>query len=420
MVPLKQVLLKQLELIKPDKEISEKINYLSKNFIGELEKRLRKEKISAEIFVGGSLAKKTLVKKEKYDVDIFVRFDEKYGSENISNLLGKVIGKSARRVHGSRDYFQVIINGVILEVVPVLKIKKPEQAQNVTDLSYFHVRYVLDKLKKNKKLADEIMLAKSFIHAQKGYGAESYIHGFSGYSLELLISHYKSFENFLKDIIKKRKEKIIIDDARFYDKTNVLTELNESKLQSPIILIDPTFRQRNALAGLNNETFEKIVKIAKIFLKNPSLDFFKEKDILEELIKKYRAKLNIVSVLTKKQAGDIAGTKSKRFFEFFLYKIKKEFLIRFADFGYDEQKNISHFYLVLDKKNKELIQGPRIEDKKNLVRFKKVHKKTFVKNGLIYTEIEHNSKFNDFINLFVKKEKKIMEEMSIKEIKLVR
>jgi tRNA nucleotidyltransferase (CCA-adding enzyme) len=417
---LKQVFLKQLDLIKPTKSDYEQINNISKIFIQGLEERLKKRRISAEVFVGGSLAKKTLVKKDKYDIDIFVRFDEKYNSDEISNLLETVIGKSAKRIHGSRDYFHLIIQGIILEVVPVIKIKKPEQAQNVTDLSYFHVRYILDKLKKNKKLADEIMLAKSFIHAQKCYGAESYIHGFSGYSLELLICHYKSLENFLKEIIKKRKDKLIIDDAKFYNKTNVLTELNESKLQSPIILIDPTFKQRNALAGLSYETFNRLNETIRKFLKKPSTDFFREKDISADLIKRQGNKLNIVSVITKKQTGDIAGTKSKRFFEFFLHRIKREFLIKHADFEYQEQKNIAYFYLVLDKKSSELIQGPKIEDKKNVARFKKVHKKTIIKNRVIYTEIEHKFNFNEFLKRFIQKEKKVIEEMSIKKIELVR
>ena len=36
--------------------------------------------------------------------------------------------------------------------------------------------------------------------------------------------------------------------------------LNASKLNSPIILIDPTYKQRNTLAALSNETFENFKK----------------------------------------------------------------------------------------------------------------------------------------------------------------
>ena len=52
--------------------------------------------IDAEIFVGGSFAKKTLIKKEKYDVDIFVRFDKKYTEYDISELTYKALKETGR------------------------------------------------------------------------------------------------------------------------------------------------------------------------------------------------------------------------------------------------------------------------------------------------------------------------------------
>jgi len=196
--------------------------------------------------------------------------------------------------------------------------------------------YVGKKIKKNKGLADEIILAKSFCHAQNCYGAESYIHGFSGYALELLIIHYSSFKKFLENVIKdKSKDRIIIDDSKFYKGKKVLQELNESKLNSPIILIDPTYKERNALAGLNNETFTKFKGISKKFIAKPNQSFFEMKNVDEEMKNKYKDKLKIISVKTNKQVGDIAGTKSKKFFDFFIYRLNKEFVVGLAEFDYD-------------------------------------------------------------------------------------
>jgi len=434
---LSQVLKQQVEIIKPDKEIFDKINKISSEFIGELNKRLKKKKIDAQVFIGGSLAKGTLVKKGKYDsenkfsdsqtffgkvydVDIFVRFDEKYGDKKISRLLGKVLGKKVKKVHGSRDYYQVLIEGIILEIIPVLEIKKPEHAQNVMDLSYFHVNYLLKKIKRKKKLAEEIILAKSFCYSQNCYGAESYIRGFSGYALELLICHYGSFEKFLKEVIKSNGKKIVIDDAKFYRKKNVLQELNESKLNSPMILIDPTYKERNALAGLSDETFVKFKTVIKKFLKNPSSDFFVVKEIGEELKKKHGKELNIIEIKTSKQAGDIAGTKSKKFFEFFNHVLKKEFAINLAEFDYNERENIAEFYFVLGKKQDELLSGPFIKDKQNVKRFKQVHKKVVKKKDAVYALIKHDLSFEDWFKLFLKKEKKIMKQMSVKKVGLIK
>ncbi len=415
---IKQVLKKQIKLIKPDKELLNKISQTANNFCKQLAVELRKKKIDAKVFIGGSLAKNTLVKKDKYDIDVFVRFNEKYDNK-ISSLLEKILkSKKAKKLHGSRDYYQLIVDGITIEIVPVIKIEKPQDAKNVTDLSYFHVNYVLNKVKK-KKLGDEIILAKSFAHAQGVYGAESYIKGFSGYALELLVCYYRSFEKFIKAIAKSEEnEKIIIDDSKFYKKNLILKQLNESKLQSPIILIDPTFKQRNALAGLNKETFDKFKKACKDFLKSPSNKFFEKQNLFEKLKKKYK-NLKIISVKTNKQAGDIAGTKSKKFFEFFIYKLKRQFEIKKAEFEYFENKNLAYFYFAVNKKKDEIIKGPLTEDKKNLKRFKKVHKKTFVKNKRVCTKLIHNLSFETFLKQFVKKEKTIIKEMGVKGIGLV-
>ena len=46
-------------------------------------------------------------------------------------------------------------------------------------------------------------------------------------------------------------------------------ELNKSKQQGPLIVIDPVQKDRNAAAALNHEKFEIIKKTAKQFLKKP-------------------------------------------------------------------------------------------------------------------------------------------------------
>lgn len=410
----KKFLKNQLEKIKLSSEEISEINITTKKFLANLNSKLKKKKIKADVFIGGSLAKKTLIKKTKQDVDIFVRFDETHRGKDISKLLGKVLN-GFKKIHGSRDYYQKEINNITLEVVPTLKISKPENAENITDLSYFHVNYILKKSKK-KKLADEIILAKSFVHAQNCYGAEGYIRGFSGYGLELLVSHYKTFLKFIK-AVAELKDKLIIDDMKFYKGKNILYELNQAKLESPIILIDPTFKERNALAGLSNETFLKFQKSCKKFLKKPSKDFFIKKNLIEKFRKDKN--LKIIEIKTNRQKGDIAGTKSRKFFEFIIHNLKKEFEMKKQGFEYNKDKNSANCYFVLDKKKDELIKGPPITDVKNLTGFKKAHKNTFIKNNFAYVKVKHNLSFEKWFNKFKKKEKKIIKGMSIKDIKVI-
>jgi len=405
----KEVLKKQINLIKPSAKEQEVLEKETDRFVENLEGKIKKGKIKAEVFVGGSLAKGTLIKKSKYDIDIFVRFDGKYKDNEISEILGKLI--QGKRVHGSRDYFQVSIKGILFEIVPTIKINKPEQAGNVTDLSYFHVNYIKNKIKKNKKLAEEIMLAKSFCFSQNCYGAEGYIKGFSGYALELLVSYYGSFLKFAN--AAKEKDKIIIDAKKFYkNEKQVLLELNEAKLQSPIVFVDPTFKERNALAALSLETFEKFKKSCREFLRNPSERFFEKQDTEKNLRKRYK-KLIIIEAKTNKQKGDIAGSKLKKFYEFFVFKLSRHFDIKVRAFEYDENSSIGKMYFVLEQKKAIIVEGPPINKIENLVKFKKKHKNCYIKARKAYAR-EKPKNIRIIINEL--KKDRVLKEMDITKI----
>ncbi|MBT4165667.1 hypothetical protein HOE04_01365 [archaeon] len=414
---INKILKEEVELIKLDGSELKEIQKISKEFVFGLKSRLKKKGISANVFVGGSLAKGTLVKKDVQDVDIFVRFDKKYDSEKISGMLGKVIGSKAKKIHGSRDYFQVSSGDFLMEVIPVMNVKGPLQAVNITDLSYFHVKYFLQQMKLKSGLGEEIMLAKRFAYSCDCYGAESYINGFSGYALELLIVHYGSFLKFLK-AVAKAKDRIVIDDGGFYKSgKEVLKVLNKSKLKSPIILIDPTFKERNALAGLNDETFIKFKKCCKAFLSRPNHEFFKTSNIEEEF-ERFND-LKVVEVVTNKQAGDIAGTKSKKFFNFFLRAVSEDFVIKKSGFDYIESENVARFYLVLDVLKESVVRGPAVTALEGVKGFKKAHSNAFVSNGFVCFRKKHDLSFEDWFKGFVKKERNVLKEMCVKGLRLV-
>jgi len=425
MSPIKDILKKEIALIKPSSEEITKMGLELRSIREDIEEKIKRQKISAEIFVGGSFAKNTLIKKEKYDIDIFVRFDKISDDKKISNILQKILPKSAKKVHGSRDYFSLNKKVgeiyVDFEIIPVIKIKKPEEAKNIMDLSYFHVNYVKRKIAKNPRLADEIKLAKAFMHFQDCYGAESYINGFSGYALELLIIYYKSFMNFIKSMAKinDKTGKIVIDLEKFYkNKEAILREINEAKLSSPIILIDPTFKERNAVAALSQETFNKFKEACVKFMKKPSLEFFKKKDTILLLEKKYKNKLIKLNLSTERQAGDIAGTKLKKFFGFFCSKIERYFEITDRYFEYDEKVNTGKVYLVLNPRKEIIFHGPPIIMKDRLKEFKAEHKKVIVQAGKSYAKEKNNLNFEKFLNEFSNRKEKIIREMGVENIEI--
>ncbi|MFA5061067.1 MAG: nucleotidyltransferase domain-containing protein [Candidatus Pacearchaeota archaeon] len=358
-----------------------KLYETANNFI----KLLKKGGLKA--YIGGSLAKGTLIRKdEKQDIDIFVVFDYSEEMEKLEKFLNKSFYKNVKKIHGSRDYFQIEFPEAILEIIPVVKNVNPEIAENVTDVSLSHVVYVKNILEKKPLLADEIRLAKSFCKAQKCYGAESYIKGFSGYSLEVLVIYFGGFVEFLKGIKKKR----VIDPVKsFKNENEILREINSSKLNSPIILVDPTYKYRNITAGLNQETFERFLKSSGGFLKNPSIEFFEEREILrEDLLKmavENKAKLFELEISTDRQEGDVAGSKMRKFFDFVVSNLeKKQQEILLKEFLYSGKgKKAKGFILVREKKEIE-VRGPPIGLDEAVKKFKKAHKKVFLKKSYLW------------------------------------
>ena len=434
------VLKEVLQKVEPPEEELKIIENSLYEFLNHLNKRLKASKINAEIFLGGSFAKGTIIKKDQYDIDIFVRFDKEHKKNELSKLTGRILRgiKNVSLIHGSRDYFRVNASkNLVFEVIPVKKIKNPKEAENITDLSYSHVNYIKRKLK-NKKLLDEIRLAKAFCHASNCYGAESYIRGFSGYALELLVYHYNSFLKFIRAMskIKERQKakplatssinsqsKEIIDIEKHYkNKNQVLMDINTSKLYSPIILIDPTYKQRNVLAALSEETFKKFRKACHDFLKDPHHEMFESKKINLEKIRKNAKKRGYESVLlkakTNKQEGDIAGSKLLKFYKHLIHETERFFEIKGRGFEYQGKKSARYLFVV--KKKKEiLISGPLLNQKEHLRKFKKKHRNTFVKKNIIYSREKVKFTLKDFIQKFKKKHRKRIKEMYITGLEVI-
>jgi tRNA nucleotidyltransferase (CCA-adding enzyme) len=382
---LKSILTKEIELISLSKEEVSSLTRIAKDFI----KSLKAKGLTAHI--GGSLAKGTLVKKKNsQDVDIFVVFNYSEDIFSLEKVLKsiKLPGK-LKKVHGSRDYFQIKCDNVLLEVIPVVKNKDPELAENVTDVSLSHVKYVVGEVKKNPRIADEIKLAKAFCRAQRCYGAEGYVKGFSGYSLEILVIYFGGFAKFLKGMSKN----VVIDPLKYFKgEREILTELNTSKLSGPVILIDPTYKFRNVSAGLGFESFEKFNDVAAKFLKNPGLEFFERQEIDIDEMKAHAAKSNAsfveVDLRTNRQEGDIAGTKMKKFLDFFASELeRKQQKILDKEFDYIKGKRARGYLVVLEKPEIEN-KGPSVGLSEAVKGFKKAKgRNIFKKKGFWwYTE----------------------------------
>src|SRR3989338_6424479 len=317
---IRQVLDEVLESIQPDKDyekdIFEKLSVIIK--------KVNKGQKHIKAILGGSGAKGTWLR--TFDADIFVLFDYnkfKDKSDKLSDVLEKILKKRFKniiRLHGSRDYFQIRQNKFTFEIVPILKIRKAEQAKNITDVSPLHSKWVLN----HKKLINEMKLTKQFCQAQNFYGAESYIRGFSGYICEILTAYYGSFLNLIRNAAKWHL-KVVVDVERYYKGKDVFKLVNTSKLVSPLIVIDPVQKDRNAAAALSFEKFEAFKKAAKEFLQKPSKEFFVKKDMVAISLSEKSSKHKLIRIKAISLSGkaDIIGTKLLKIYEFFKNELKK-------------------------------------------------------------------------------------------------
>jgi tRNA nucleotidyltransferase (CCA-adding enzyme) len=351
-------------------------------------KSIRKCVPTAKVILGGSAAKGTWLR--TFDVDVFVMFPYKQyagKSGELSDILEKSIEKkfpTLQRLHGSRDYFRISEAGFSFEVIPILEISRASQAKNITDISPLHSKWV----KKHPTLANEIRLTKQFCKANNLYGAESYIRGFSGYICEILTIYYGSFVKLLQ-ASTKWKEAALIDIAQYYKKKNVFLEINKSKLVSPLIVIDPVQHDRNAAAALSKEKFHQFIETASSFLKKPSIEHFREKAFAKADLKAaFKEKKVVLIHLTPLEGkDDIVGAKMMKVYEHLKRSVEEhEFKLLHADWKWLKGGD-AHLYFVFDPKplpKSREREGPPLFEKKHVINFKRMHKKTLTRNKRLY------------------------------------
>ena len=351
--------------------------------IGEVVARVQKLVPEAKGVLGGSGEKGTWLK-QSHDADIFVQFPK--GREAISDLLERKISRAFKlqRLHGSRDYFQTRLGDFVFEIIPIISIKKAEEAENITDVSPLHAKWV----KKYAKLADDIRLAKQFFKAAGAYGAESHISGFSGYICEVLTIYYGGFAGLAKGLASW-KPKTIIDVAGAHKGKNVLFELDRSKTVGPLIVIDPVQPSRNAAAAVSEEKYLRIIDHAKRFLKRPSKDFFTIRRLDKTELKKRAGKdeLFFLEAVPLPGKPDVVGCKLLKVHEFFVQQLgARGFAVRESGWDWGEK---ARYYYILKGGNippEIVVRGPPARMKKHAERFRKAHRETFEKNGTWYAK----------------------------------
>lgn len=398
-----------LDRISPSSDETKKIDFAIQEIKSFIENSASNSSIDVDVVPGGSTAKGTFLKGD-HDIDIFVRFksDKKNLSDDLEELLSNLKSEKniiVKRVHGSRDYFQFDYSNFNFEIVPVKYIDDFNGADNVTDMSSLHVFWAEEHL--NDKLRKDILLAKQFCKSQGVYGAESYINGISGHVLDILIIYYGSFESFLENV-SRWNELVVIDSENKHE--DVFKSMNEAKLKSPLIVVDPIDSMRNASASICKDKFDKLIFSANEFIANPSEDFFIIKNFSFDELKNSKSDgeaLLILELEVLEGNKDVVGTK--------ILKIKEYLERELTDYGFTINDsvwnfdNISHIAFFIDEtplSRSFVRKGPAINSKPGSDKFIEKHKdNVFEKNGFLYVNLKREFILsNKFLSYLIKEE----------------
>lgn len=239
---------KVLERVVPaDKEV-DLISRVSKKALLTAKKFAQEVDSKIQVKVEGSVAKGTWLKGSG-DVDVFVLFPLEYADQDIEKFsmpLLEKIGKSLGGVHvkyAQHPYIETEIEGIKVEFVPGFN-TNPDAIISAVDRTPYHTSYVMEHLED----PNQARLLKQFCKGVGVYGAEQSTLGFSGYLCELLIIKFGTFMDALENISRWRTEGLIIPD--------------------------PVDIKRNVAAAVSQGKLRMLVRAARAFLNDPSLEFF--------------------------------------------------------------------------------------------------------------------------------------------------
>ncbi len=419
----RKVLRKLLKKIRPKPKEKKRLNELSSKTLKIANKEANK--VNAEAIIAGSLTRNTWLP-NKNEFDIFIIFPKTISEKKLEEL-GLKSGKNIiKKLHGEwrveyaqHPYVRGEVKNTQIDIVPCYKVKSAEKIKSAVDRTPFHVDYLNKNL--SKKLSDDVRLLKQFCSGNKIYGADAKTQGFSGYVCELLIIKYGSFIKFLKNAMKWKSGEII-DIENYYTKKDY-PKLRKKFKRQVLILIDPTDKNRNAGAAISATSFYTLIKMANVFLSDPSEEvFFEEKyEPLNEgelitLQMKRRTELLLVKFKAPKIVPDILWPQLRRFANRLERILKEyEFEVLRKDV-YTNEKDLAVVLLEMQISKLPTVDkrvGPLIFDLDDSERFLKKYKKIttagpYIEDNFWCVEVER-----EFVNAKDKLQESLKEKLKI-------
>ena len=409
---LKRICKEVIERIRPNEEDRRRVKAVTDSIIAKINEKALEMGIEAHAISVGSTARNTWVRGEA-DIDIFIMFPADLSEVDLKEkglaLAKSVSGRCVER-YASHPYIHAYFYDAErggrrteyeADLVPCFSVKEASLLKSAVDRTPFHNEYVVKRI---YGFEDEVLLLKQFMKCLGIYGSEQRRKGFAGYLCELLILHYSSFAELLRNASRwQYGERIDLEGQGTY----------KGEGKDPLIVIDPVDPNRNVAAAVSEYSFCRLIDAARDFLVQPSMNFFlprKEEPMSEaefmNLVKERGTEFVMVVFEAPDEIEDVlfpqlrkAETSVKNMIE------RNGFEVYRSDVCVEGDKAFLLFELLvwsLPRIKKHV--GPPVTSEYHSEQFKgkyittKLGKKTlFIENGRYVVEVERN--YTDVVSL---------------------
>ncbi|ETA68645.1 tRNA adenylyltransferase [Methanolobus tindarius DSM 2278] len=255
-----------LERIKPSPDEKEKLQEVASELLARVSTIARIKGIDGIVpKLVGSAARNTWIS-GTHDLDIFISFPESVSREELEEnglLIAREVARNGTNVeerYAEHPYLNMNYKGFDVDLVPCFAVKSASEIKSAVDRTPFHNEFIKMSIPGRE---DDVLIMKQFMKGTGTYGSELRTQGFSGYLTELLIVHYGSFRNLIRNACTW-KPGLVID----------MLEHGTLKHEDPLIVVDPTDPKRNVAAALSINRFAQFIDACRAYSENPSEEFF--------------------------------------------------------------------------------------------------------------------------------------------------
>lgn len=324
----------------------------------------------------GSVARGTWVKGDK-DIDIFMLFPPELSREELQEkglaaayAVVELFGGTSEEKYADHPYLNAVICGFDVDLVPCYHVASTAEMKCAVDRTPFHTRYLIEKI---APLREDVLLLKQFCKGGGVYGSDHMTGGFSGYLCELLILNYGGFSQFIGAASKFRYGEIVDIEQYYPDKKTI-----RKKFTEPLIVIDPTDKDRNVAAALTPTRFSEFMELARDYEEKPNECYFIPdapttitKDEFAEILNRRKTSMLALSFKTPDYVPDTIVPQLRKTMESIRSMLEKEeFSVHRSEVTMGEEHCLIIFELFTSKLPEIIVrEGPPVWNHENADRF---------------------------------------------------